>query len=62
MSIAYHRRWWRKYMAVSYLASFSAGWFAVHADWLVAAPLFLIGIILGFAAGWHASAARKEFM
>lgn len=60
MSIRYHRRWYWKYIGVSYLCSFAAGWVLVHGRYWVALPLCLMGFLLAFAAGHHAHAVKEE--
>ena len=59
MSIRYHRRWYWKLMAVSYLASFSAGWIAIHGHYVQGIGLALTGLMLAFAAGHHAHVIRE---
>ena len=56
---AYHRRWYWKYMAVSYLCSFSAGWIVLNGRYLSAFLMFVCGLVLAFTAGMHASAAAR---
>lgn len=58
-AFAYHRRWYWKYLVVSYLCTFSAGWVVLRAHWFVAFYLFACGMVLAFLAGTHASKARR---
>lgn len=55
----YHRRWYWKYMAVSYLCTFSSGWIVLRGQYLAAFFLFLAGLALAFIAGGHASLAER---
>lgn len=55
MSIAYHRRWYRRYTLVSYVSCFAAGWLLIHHDFWWAAFLLMTGVWFAIGAAFHAT-------
>lgn len=60
MSVAYYRRWFWKYLAVSYLCSFAAGWLLITHSWRRGVPLAIIGLLMALAAGRQGVLATRE--